>query len=67
MDTTEYVKVYLCCYCKKRADKNGYIQLNVYGGFKCAYCNNTYAISNLLVYNEPTLFFTISPNRGTST
>jgi hypothetical protein len=63
MNTVEYNKVYFCCYCKKRADTNGYIQLNIYGGFKCVYCNNSYLISNLLVYNEPSLFVDFSSNR----
>ena len=40
--------IYLCYLCKKQADKNGTIQLNIYGLFKCVYCNQSYPYQNLL-------------------
>lgn len=52
--------LYFCYLCKKQADKNGYIQLNIYGLFKCNYCNETYSHKELIKINYPTLCLTYS-------
>lgn len=45
--------IYLCYLCKKQADKNGYIQLNIYGLFKCNYCNESYNYQKLIKLSVP--------------
>ena len=55
--------IYLCYLCKKQADKNGYIQLNIYGLFNCTYCNNTYKYEELLKVTYPTLYLTYSSHK----
>jgi DNA-directed RNA polymerase subunit RPC12/RpoP len=52
--------IYLCYLCKKQADKNGYIQLNIYGLFECNYCSKTYPYQNLLKIKDTTGYLTFS-------